>query len=74
MVADYLLIHESMEGADFAYICEHKQIPVKNDGTIEPAAKHVVMFEGVTTPPVQENGSFAEFLNDKKPEEPDKTE
>ncbi len=47
MVADYLLVHESMEGADFAYICEHKQLPIKNDGTIEPAAKHVAMFSGI---------------------------
>ena len=52
MVADYLLVHESMEGADFAYICEHLQLPVKNDGTIEPAAKHVKMFSEAPVAPV----------------------
>ena len=50
MVADYLLVHESMDGADFAYLCENLQLPVKNDGTIEPAAKHVKMFSEVPTP------------------------
>ena len=54
MVADYLLVHESMEGADFAYICEHKQLPIKNDGTIEPAAKRVAMFSGVPELPAEE--------------------
>ena len=50
MVADYLLVHENMEGEDFAYICEHKQLPVKQDGTIEPAAKRISLFEGVDAP------------------------
>ena len=54
MVADYLLVHESMEGADFAYICEYKQLPIKNDGTIEPAAKRVAMFSGVPELPAEE--------------------
>ena len=54
MVADYLLVHESMEGADFAYICENLQLPVKNDGTIEPAAKHVKMFSEVPVAPALE--------------------
>ena len=51
MVADYLLVHESMEGEDFAYICEHKQLPMKHDGTIEPAAKHIAMFNGIPEQP-----------------------
>ena len=51
MVADYLLVHESMEGADFAYVCEHKQLPpVKDDGTVERAAKHIAMFDGIDAP------------------------
>ena len=54
MVADYLLVHESMEGADFAYVCEHLQLPVKNDETIEPAAKHIKMFDEVPVPAVEE--------------------
>ena len=52
MVADYLLVHESMEGADFAYICENLQMPVKKDDTIEPAAKHIKMFSEAPVAPV----------------------
>ncbi len=52
MVADYLLVNESMEGADFAYICENLQLPVKKDDTIEPAAKHIKMFSGIPETPV----------------------
>ena len=40
-VAEYLLIHESMEGADFNYYCEHGELPPKKDPTIEPPAKHI---------------------------------
>ena len=54
MVADYLLVNESMEGADFAYVCEHLQLPMKNDGTIEPAAKHIKMFSEIPAPAVEE--------------------
>ena len=52
LVAEYLLVHESMEGEDFAYICDHKCYPPAKDGdeTIEPAAKHVAMFSGVEAP------------------------
>ena len=53
MVADYLLVHENMEGEDFAYICEHKQLPAKNDGSIEPAAKRISLFEGVEAPHIE---------------------
>ncbi|MBQ5672363.1 MAG: ATP-dependent zinc metalloprotease FtsH, partial [Oscillospiraceae bacterium] len=60
MVADYLLVHESMEGADFAYICENLQLPVKNDGTIEPAAKHVKMFSEVPVAPALEEAVVEE--------------
>ena len=62
MVADYLLVHESMDGADFAYICENLQLPVKNDGTIEPAAKHVKMFSEVPVAPVLEEAVPAEKI------------
>ena len=60
MVADYLLVHESMEGADFAYICENLQLPVKKDDTIEPPAKHVKMFSEVPVSPVAEESSVVE--------------
>ena len=52
MVADYLLVNESMDGADFAYVCEHLQLPVKKDDTIEPPAKHVKMFSEAPVAPV----------------------
>ena len=60
MVADYLLVHESMDGDDFAYVCEHKQLPpAKDDGTIEPAARRVSMFEGLIDPSVKEEDPFS---------------
>ncbi len=45
-VAEYLLEHESMDGADFHYYCENGKLPPKkdpviNDPTIEPPAKHI---------------------------------
>jgi len=45
-VAEYLLEHESMDGADFHYFCENgklppKKAPVMNDPTIEPPARHI---------------------------------
>jgi len=43
-----------LEGADFAYICEHKQLPAKKDDTIEAAAKHVAMFSGIPEQPALE--------------------
>ena len=67
MVADYLLVHESMEGADFAYVCEHKQLPpVKDDGTVERSAKHIAMFDGIDAP--------AEPKTEEKPESSDTEE
>ena len=51
MVADYLLVNESMEGADFAYVCDNLQLPVKKDDTIEPPAKHVKMFSEAPVAP-----------------------
>ena len=38
-LAEYLLIHETIEGDDFRYYCEHGQMPVHPDDTIEPPAK-----------------------------------
>ncbi len=40
-VAEYLLEHETMEGEDFEYYCEHGVLPVKRDATIEPPAKFI---------------------------------
>ena len=38
-LAEYLLIHETIEGDDFRYYCEHGVMPVHPDDTIEPPAK-----------------------------------
>ena len=38
-LAEYLLIHETIEGDDFRYYCEHGQMPIHPDDTIEPPAK-----------------------------------
>ena len=38
-LAEYLLIHETIEGDDFRYYCEHGEMPVHPDDTIEPPAK-----------------------------------
>ncbi len=35
-VAEYLLVHESMDGADFDYFCDHGEMPQKEDTTIVP--------------------------------------
>ncbi|MBQ7736850.1 MAG: AAA family ATPase, partial [Oscillospiraceae bacterium] len=40
-VAEYLLIHETMDGPDFAYFCEHKELPpaAPEAKPAEPAAE-----------------------------------
>ena len=38
-IAEYLLIHETLDGPDFEYFCEHGQPPIHPDATIEPPAK-----------------------------------
>ena len=38
-IAEYLLEHETLEGEDFAYFCEHGEPPVKPDPDIEPPAR-----------------------------------
>ncbi len=46
-VAEYLLVHESMDGEDFSYFCRHGKMPEKKsppaprDATIEPPARHI---------------------------------
>ena len=50
-LAEYLLIHETIEGDDFRYYCEHGVMPVHPDDTIEPPAKVIRrMDEGPETP------------------------
>ena len=38
-IAEYLLLHETLDGPDFEYFCEHGIPPVHPDATIEPPAK-----------------------------------
>ncbi|NLH01111.1 MAG: ATP-dependent zinc metalloprotease FtsH [Clostridiales bacterium] len=38
-VAEYLLEHESMEGSDFAFLCEHGYLPEKTDKSITEEVK-----------------------------------
>ena len=59
-IAEYLLIHETMDGEDFAYFCEHGEPPVHPDATIEPPAKVIrrmdepVELPGETAAPSEE--------------------
>jgi cell division protease FtsH len=52
-VAEYLLVHETMDGSDFDYFCDHGRLPEKKvvDNTIEPPAR-VISY--VSEPPVLE--------------------
>ncbi len=56
-VAEYLLEHETMEGEDFEYYCEHGVMPVKRDDTIEPPARFISYNNEPTEPSGDENGS-----------------
>ena len=38
-VAEYLLEHESMDGADFDYFCEHGELPPKQEGSAPESPK-----------------------------------
>ena len=60
-VAEYLLEHETMDGADFNYFCEHGELPPKEENTpadnsIEPPAKKISMFidDDPAAPPTPE--------------------
>ena len=61
-VAEYLLEHETMDGEDFNYFCDHGELPppkpaaVPADNTIEPPAKKISMFidDDPAAPPTPE--------------------
>ena len=48
-VAEYLLEHETMDGEEFNYFCDHGEMPPPKreaqlaDETIEPPARHISM-------------------------------
>ena len=50
-LAEYLLIHETIEGDDFRYYCEHGQMPIHPDDTIEPPAKVIRRMDEVPVAP-----------------------
>ncbi len=61
-VAEYLLEHETMDGEDFNYFCDHgelpppKEEPKPTDNTIEPPARKITMFidDDPAAPPTPE--------------------
>ena len=61
-VAEYLLEHETMDGEDFNYFCDHgelpppKEEPATKDNTIEPPARKITMFidDDPSAPPTPE--------------------
>ena len=61
-VAEYLLEHETMDGEDFNYFCEHGELPPPKpetapvDNTIEPPARKITMFidDDPSAPPTPE--------------------
>ena len=72
-LAEYLLIHETIEGDDFRYYCEHGVMPVHPDDTIEPPAKVIRRMDEApeapqpdTEPPTQPtDGAAPEDGSDK---------
>ena len=61
-VAEYLLEHETMDGEDFNYFCDHGELPppkpepTPQDATIEPPARKISMFidDDPSAPPTPE--------------------
>ena len=61
-VAEYLLEHETMDGEDFNYFCDHGELPPPKpesapvDKTIEPPARKITMFidDDPSAPPTPE--------------------
>jgi cell division protease FtsH len=53
-VAEYLLEHESMEGADFDYFCDHGELPPKAEPAAETTAEPAPEGEFVKEQPQQE--------------------
>ena len=72
-LAEYLLIHETIEGDDFRYYCEHGVMPVHPDDTIEPPAKVIRRMDeapeapqpGVEAPAQPTDGDTPEAGSDK---------
>ena len=89
-VAEYLLEHETMDGEDFNYFCDHgelpppKEEPAAKDSSIEPPARKITMFidDDPSAPPTPEQrGELPPDApaddpkqEEDKPEDPDEHE
>ncbi len=69
-VAEYLLEHETMDGEDFNYFCDHGELPPPKpqpaDATIEPPARKITMFidDDPSAPPTPEQRGEAPQADD----------
>ena len=74
-LAEYLLIHETIEGDDFRYYCEHGVMPVHPDDTIEPPAKVIRRMDEAPEAPQPDVEAPAQPTDGAAPEDDsDKTE
>ena len=74
-LAEYLLIHETIEGDDFRYYCEHGVMPVHPDDTIEPPAKVIRRMDEAPVAPQPDTEAPAQPTDADTPEAgSDKTE
>ena len=74
-LAEYLLIHETIEGDDFRYYCEHGVMPVHPDDTIEPPAKVIRRMDEAPEAPQPDAEAPAQPTDGDTPEAgSDKTE
>ena len=72
-LAEYLLLHETVDGEDFDYYCEHGEMPIHPDETIEPPAKVIRrMDEAPVVPEAQPETETpaAEAPEEQTPEQP----
>ena len=72
-LAEYLLLHETVDGEDFDYYCEHGEMPIHPDETIEPPAKVIRrMDEAPVAPEAQPETETpaAEAPEEQTPEQP----
>ena len=74
-LAEYLLIHETIDGDDFRYYCEHGVMPVHPDDTIEPPAKVIRRMDEAPEAPQPDTEPPAQPTDGAAPEDgSDKTE
>ena len=70
-IAEYLLIHETLDGPDFEYFCEHGVPPVHPDATIEPPAKVIRRMDEPVELPGTDGWTAAEPEAPAAPEAPE---